>query len=989
MHTQATKGIRRILGRILAGTLSAAVAMDACAERLAPEKLIISDAQSGKRVSEATDNDLATGWADGGKGLLVDLGRATMMHRIYIHPGEDVSAYMQKVRVIFLENPDDADAVSLEFVRPQTDWHKVRGMRQAVLKAGGGDILPAVVTHHKGEPRKDVDVKFNPVRARYLRIEGPARIAALEVYGSADPAAFAKGDAVVVPPDAPDLLRLAAEELRYYIGELTGRPLPIIRPEQESEYPGTLYVIEDLRPLAGTYEEMLTNLKSGKLPTGGPLPESIVSSHTLRLPDGVNVARDGKRVVFRAWPYRNTLHSVWAFLQRQGVVWAYPGPHGDFVPAGKGVDLGILPLTFRPSAQLRYANFSIPEGALYPYTDAFLFFARNGYNASWSELQQFFNQHNEVPPIPMTLTRKSDEVRPEHREGFSGYPHNFEAVIPHRLLEEHPDWCGMTADGKRLPPHKGGPSTFCMTSEGAIRFVADKMLDWIGPHQAYSLVKFDLLPMDSARYCLCESCQQMYKPYQPPDIPYVPGMPYIVSDAYYHFVAEVARRVGVQAPHVRIRALAYADAHAPPRRIDRMPDNVIVELVQYGSRNLPFSSPANEAMRACTEQWAGKAAHLETYEYALIEGEWWRETVGMPIPAVTAIAGRSKFLHRSGVWNGGTQGWIHSLPTSPWNWFAYPQMLWDVTRTPDRLLGDFFNAYYREAAGPMLDYYRTYEAHLIVNDVDLQNFGYDQGPNPDAFPPEIVTALRGHLDRAAAAATTWFVKPRVAQARRDLEWAIPASLRRSIDVKTARQYGKKLCRAGRLGGAIALDGSLDDDAWQAVTVSDGFILPTTHEPVAADRQSAFRLLWDDEHLYVAIRCAHPEIASYEVTDAIWGARTDAIELFLVPDQAYTAAYYQMAVSAFGRTLEPKRYFHDQWHRDTEWTGGPIKAAARVAEGYWTAEIAIPFALLKERAPKAGDVWRLNIARSGAGTWSPLQFGAHHLYRDFNFITFTE
>ena len=72
----------------------------------------------------------------------------------------------------------------------------------------------------------------------------------------------------------------------------------------------------------------------------------------------------------------------------------------------------------------------------------------------------------------------------------------------------------------------------------------------------------------------------------------MPISPYSVSDAYYYFVAEVAKRVGAKAPRARIGALAYADVLAPPRKLGKLPGNVWIEVCQYGSRNLPVSSPA-------------------------------------------------------------------------------------------------------------------------------------------------------------------------------------------------------------------------------------------------------------------------------------------------------------------------------------------------------------------------------------------------------------
>ncbi|MCY3017669.1 MAG: DUF4838 domain-containing protein, partial [Planctomycetota bacterium] len=951
-------------------------------------KWTVTDIATGRNVTQAvTDNNLETLWAgDGGKGLLIDLGQEAMVHRIYLNPGSGEAP--QSLKVSFLSSPDDRNPVVRSYSRPKTELWKARENRKKMLEEGVEDILPvAPASETRSLVTLDINIRFNPVKARCLRIEGPARVAELELYGGSGANAFKKGDAVSLDKNAPELLRQAAEDLRYYIGELTGNPIPIIPPEAEPEYPGTIYRIEDLKRLAPDYPTMLENLKSGKLPTGGPLPETVVSLQTLSLPDGVNVERDGRKVVFRAWPYRNVASSVWEFLRRQGVRWVYPDDHGDFVPNGKGVDLGILPLRNRPSAEWRFANFPIPHSEYYPPTEAFLYFARNGYNSDWNPIRQFLGQHNEVPAIPAAQTRDPKQVKPENREGFEGSPHNFQSLIPNRLLEEHPDWCGMTEDGKRLPPNKGGPTTFCLTSKGAVQFVADKVLDWVGDNKECR-VKFKMVPMDSCKYCQCEECQKLYKPYEKPDLPWVPGMNYTVSDAYYYFVSEIGKRIADKAPGARIDALAYADALTPPRKIEKLPDNVWVQVCQYGSRNLPMSSPANAAMRQCMETWAAKCGHLQNYEYALIEGEWME--LPMPLPSITAIVDRSKFLHKLGAWNGGTQSWIHCLPHNPWNHYAYARMLWDVAQDAAKIKDEFFNAYYQEAAPQMREYYETYESHVLKNNIDLQNFGYDQGPNPYAFPPEIVAAMGKSLDQAKQAAKSWFVKQRVETARKDFDWSVPASLRRSMDKGIALNYGKKEYLCGRKKGEITINGKLDEEAWKAAPASGGFILPKTFEAAPGNAQSEFRMLWDDDTLYIAVRCVNPNIASLKETDAIWGQHTDSLEMLFVSERNYAAAYYQIALSAFNKTFGPVRCIHDQWHKDTEWKGEGIKTAVQRGDGSWTCEIAVPFKILKEGAPKAGDWWRVNIARNypgGASSWSPLQVGAWMLYRDFNFVVF--
>ena len=95
-------------------------------------------------------------------------------------------------------------------------------------------------------------------------------------------------------------LQIAALDLSYYLGELTGSPHPIITSAQTNLYPGTIYRIKDLASLAPDYDTMMANIASGALPTNPVV--SLV----------------GREIQFTGWPYRCVDWGVWQFLEDQG-----------------------------------------------------------------------------------------------------------------------------------------------------------------------------------------------------------------------------------------------------------------------------------------------------------------------------------------------------------------------------------------------------------------------------------------------------------------------------------------------------------------------------------------------------------------------------------------------------------------------------------------------------------------------------------------------
>ena len=163
-------------------------------------------------------------------------------------------------------------------------------------------------------------------------------------------------------------LQIAALDLSYYLGELTGSPHPIITSAQTNLYPGTIYRIKDLASLAPDYDTMMANIASGALPTNPVV--SLV----------------GREIQFTGWPYRCVDWGVWQFLEDQGVRWVYPDGHGDYVPTGNGVSLSMLPLNMNPSATSIFANFDAdsfnpwPQAWLQSIRQEYLYFWRNRWN---------------------------------------------------------------------------------------------------------------------------------------------------------------------------------------------------------------------------------------------------------------------------------------------------------------------------------------------------------------------------------------------------------------------------------------------------------------------------------------------------------------------------------------------------------------------------------------------------------------------------------
>lgn len=171
-----------------------------------------------------------------------------------------------------------------------------------------------------------------------------------------------------------------------------------------------------------------------------------------------------------------------------------------------------------------------------------------------------------------------------------------------------------------------------------------------------------------------------------------------------------------------------------------------------------------------------------------------------------------------------------------------------------------------------------------------------------------------------------------------------------------------------------IDGHFKDSAWQQVVWSSGFT--SKGQPVKAGYGTRFKLIYDQTHIYIAIRC--------------WDKQPDKIPLYPSPRDNPSNDWVEVdfdtnldkktgvafAVSPYGvRTdmfiVGDDDNFIDAWHPKWE-------VKTRVDDAGWTAEMKIPFDQLNIR--QAGQQqWGLQVTRriirfDEVSNWQPLKPG---------------
>lgn len=156
-----------------------------------------------------------------------------------------------------------------------------------------------------------------------------------------------------------------------------------------------------------------------------------------------------------------------------------------------------------------------------------------------------------------------------------------------------------------------------------------------------------------------------------------------------------------------------------------------------------------------------------------------------------------------------------------------------------------------------------------------------------------------------------------------------------------------------------IDGVLDDPAWADATVIGEFHQIEPEEYAPATEPMEIRVLFDDEHLYVAARLydsAPEKISAKQLVQGRTYHSDDRFHVLIDPFHDRRNGYFfQLNANGIRRDalIEDNDTFINDW--DAIWYG-----AAQVDERGWTAEMAIPFKSISFD-PASGS-WGLNFGR---------------------------
>ena len=160
------------------------------------------------------------------------------------------------------------------------------------------------------------------------------------------------------------------------------------------------------------------------------------------------------------------------------------------------------------------------------------------------------------------------------------------------------------------------------------------------------------------------------------------------------------------------------------------------------------------------------------------------------------------------------------------------------------------------------------------------------------------------------------------------------------------------------GDPPVLDGKITESAWSSATWSGEFIQTEPYDSAAPSQKTEFAVLYDDDHLYVAIRAYDTEPEKIEKRMSRRDNMDGDLVFFSVDSYFDKRTAFEFGVSAAGVKVDMS--VSNDIEDDESWD--PVWYVKTSVDSLgWIAEMRIPYTQLRF-AEKGDHVWGLQVAR---------------------------
>jgi hypothetical protein len=395
----------------------------------------------------------------------------------------------------------------------------------------------------------------------------------------------------------------------------------------------------------------------------------------------------------------------------------------------------------------------------------------------------------------------------------------------------------------------------------------------------------------------------------------------------WKFVVRIANELAKTHPERKVFCGAYSTYRLPPLSIDKLPDNVWVQITN-GRPIRELDNETHEYTAELRRRWQAKTRNplSVTLNYTPFTNRGEYRPQYWPHVIARGLRDTAGEVWREDVWLASGKGGLHHPGMSHLNPYIMSRLWWDTGQDVDALLEEYYRLFYGPAASEM-------KAFIEFCETNYAGLGSDGKAAAEALQL---------FDQAKAAA----VPDSVFGRRIALVDEFLITLRnRSSQMQSERPAGLPQFRVIDMGrdkwrdarDTLVIDGRIDEPFWTGYSLRGNLKDVRTGEKPKFP--TYFRVRWWKDSLYFAIRCegepgVSPIIGGGRDGDpAIWNG--EHLELLIETDKH---SYYQIVLNPAGFTVNLDRgVAKKNWF---DWSAHAEVAAHR-GDDFWSVEVKLP------------------------------------------------
>ncbi len=523
---------------------------------------------------------------------------------------------------------------------------------------------------------------------------------------------------LILPSIPSDEEKQASLELQKYVEKCSGAKLNIIS-ENEIDNGQNLYKNQIYIGICNKTKEVI-NINTFQ-------PEELVI-----LNNEQNLFITGKN--------GGTLYGVYYCLnQYLGIDWVLPGELGEVIPHSNTISLNII--NYRYQSPVKFRNLrSIPWGnerSIIPIQKILQLAGIESIDDSLKAVEDHFRS---LPEPPFKKWGAGGRISLKFGHSFNDYWEKYG--------KDHPDFFALQANGSRIQnPER---ERLCVSNPKLWDFVAERKIEEFENNPQQDMAS--ICPNDGGpnQICMCKICQswdpdnapkirirRLIDPYTGKSFEEYPSL----SDRYFRFYNEVAKRVAKVYPDKKLGVYAYSIYKTVPVNIDEIHPNLVVELVSMDKELIDGWSKMTRSGQLYlrpNSMWPQDDGD-GTLGFVRNSARWHAETIRYAVEK-----GFEGFDFDGGIWNWGTQGL---------EYYVLIHAMWDPYADIDQLINDYHFAAFGAGAPSMLKYHQKIENFSNFLREETRYTGLKENPQilAEYYSEEFLSELQEYIDKAKSA----------------------------------------------------------------------------------------------------------------------------------------------------------------------------------------------------------------------------------------------